>query len=91
MISRLFIIIVFSLAIYFSNTTVPSYNWAVSVLSPHVRFGQSLLQFGAAAMASADSHHPISTPLDVRSTRQDNGPPKVMRATTMLMPVGSTA
>ena len=42
-------------------------------------------------MASADSHHPIPTPLDVSSTRQVDGPPKVIRAAFMLMPVGSTS
>ena len=42
-------------------------------------------------MASADSHHPIPTPRDVSSTRQAGGPPRVMRVTFMLMPVGFTS
>ena len=41
-------------------------------------------------MASADSQRPIPTPLDVSSTWQAGGPPRVMRVTFMLMPVGST-
>lgn len=41
-------------------------------------------------MASADSQRPIPTPLDVSSTWQAAGPPRVMRVTFMLMPVGST-
>ena len=45
----------------------------------------------AATMASADSHHPIPTPRDVSSTRQAGGPPRVMRVTFMLMPVGFTS
>lgn len=44
-----------------------------------------------ATMASADSRQPIPTPRDVSSTWQADGPPRVMRVTFMLMPVGSTS
>ena len=42
-------------------------------------------------MASADSLHPIPASLDVGSTRQAGGPPRVIRATFLLMPVGFTS
>ena len=42
-------------------------------------------------MASADFLQPIPAPLDAGSTRQAGGPPRVMRTTFMLMPVGSTS
>ena len=42
-------------------------------------------------MASADSLQPIPASLDAGSTRQAGGPPRVIRATFMLMPVGSTS
>ena len=45
----------------------------------------------ATTMASADSHPSIPTPHDVSSTRQNDGPPRVMRVTFMLMPVGFTS
>ena len=45
----------------------------------------------AAIMASADSRQSIPTPRDVSSTWQIGGPPRVMRVTFMLMPVGSTS
>jgi len=41
-------------------------------------------------MASTDSQRPIPTPLDVISTWQAGGPPREMRVTFMLMPVGYT-
>jgi hypothetical protein len=42
-------------------------------------------------MASADFCYLINTPLDVSSTRQDNRPPRVRRATFALMPAASTS
>jgi hypothetical protein len=45
----------------------------------------------ATTTASADSHRPIPTPLDASSTRQADGPPRVMRVTFMLMSVGFTS
>ncbi|MGF6793235.1 hypothetical protein OKW27_007572 [Paraburkholderia sp. 35.1] len=42
-------------------------------------------------MASADSRQPIPAPCDASSTRQTDGAPRVMRATFLLMPVGSTS
>jgi hypothetical protein len=45
----------------------------------------------AALMASADSLQPIPASLDVGSTRQTGGHPRVIRATFLLMPVGFTS
>ena len=42
-------------------------------------------------MASADSCHPIPTPLDTGSTRQNGRPPRVMRATFTLIPAAYTS
>ena len=41
-------------------------------------------------MASTDSPQPIPASLDASSSRQAGGPPRVMHATFLLMPVGST-
>ena len=45
----------------------------------------------AALMASADSLQPFPASLDAGSTRQAGGPPRVIHATFLLMPVGFTS
>ena len=68
----------------------------LSDMAPLIRAPEGLQPSGttrcsAHTMASSDSRQPIPTPLDVSSTRQTVGPPRVIRATFMLMSVGFTS